>query len=851
MKRVHKAWGSTCVSLHYFDEAKRFIAGFARGQVCIFDENVLEECILIRQFECYGDIRMELELKDPRRTGTGKSDKAALMKEMLTIDFDHTTHTIATAGATDGILRLWDYDSSKCTAEVVVCDVKTSQIVFMKMLHPYPLVVTSDSSGNIVLWGSKGTKWVGLRLTSFLNMTPASAEHEPKSRHQDDNDSAPRRALPPMSRTPLCIRRAEETALLMAASDYEDEDVVIFRDVKTPKSDRSETQAAIDAYREKTLLLAEKQYFDSEAKWGRCSAAHAMGWNAQDMLLVTGDDLGHIRCFSLRDAMIDIQKDLLLNHPEQEVNILGLCKDIDRDDTAALAPIDHDISTYLLSRKNDAMAYLGVRFRWSLYAHTDRIINCTCTPNGVLTSAADRLVKMWDFDGKPLGTLLQSVPIGSRSKTWDLLLDVKSIIQHENEELDEIIERVSELAKTGEKPDISSMDFTGMQLGEESANFSQSVLRQRIERTTKILGIDFPTSNQQQLKNMQSNDDNYSIDMSTINGTINGGGSCSVSSGGKSLSDALNEIKSTDSGVDYEFKTKSMSYIQQRRKANKLQNLSKQYEEKSGVQLNTTNKEISIWEEEDTNNNKADVDFDKLLSTANTTPQRNDLTINDDMYSIDLIEEKRKMSETRQLNRKSSTITSKIADSIKQAHQRGPRTISMLQSCKKHKGFGALNEAIETNGANKCSTELTEEEILEIRTQRERKIRSASTVTSSFLMNLKDRKSSTLLSAGLKVATAAGQQQNRGSMNSNMSAGGRSARYRHNSADTEFTEESLTGSVRHQLTRLSVNTSTVGGDSPKSTHSAGQIGGRLTDYETGENTPYTISAGNGFASEDL
>lgn len=786
MKTVHKAYGSTCVALHYYDEAKRFLAGFARGQVCIFDENVLEECILIRQFECYPEIKMELDFKDPRMKTTKTAAVDKHIKEMLSIDFDHTTHTVATAGATDGMLRIWDYDSSKCAAEINVCDPATSQIVHLKMLHPFPIIVTSDSSGNIILWGSRRTKWMGMRIAAFLNMTPASASLEPKSRHADENDTAPRRALPPVTKTPLSIRRAEAEAA-RSRSDSEDEEDM-FKDVKVPKLGRPPRvrrksipakTSNHDAFYEASLLLAEKQYLDSEAKWGRCSAAHAMSWNADKLLLITGDDLGNIRCFSLRDAMADMQKELLTDYAAMDSHtILGLCKNIDRDDSAALAPIDHDISSYLLSRPSDAMAYLGARFKWSIYAHNDRIINCTCTPEGVLTSGADRLVKMWNYQGVPIGTLLQSVPIGSRSKTWDLVLDVKSIIERENEELDVMIEQVSQLARTGEKPDIYSMDFTGMQLGEESANFSQSVLRQRIERTTKILGIDFPTSTKPSAK---QEDDNFSVDLGSVAGTVS-------SVGGKSLADALQEIKSTDSGIDYEYKTKSLSYIQQRRKANKLEQLSRQYEEKSGVRLNTASKEISIWEDEETDNKKG-VDFDKLLSAANSVSHsHDDASVNDDLYSIDLIDERKQTNQARH-NAYKAASKSKIADSIKQAHERGARTISMMKSCQKYKAFNALDEAIQSNGAVKTKVQISEEDAAGIRAARERKIGRASTVGSSFLMSTRDRKNSAMLAASIKAATAAAliTAFSVASSSTTPKAGSRN---RHNSTDTEATDDS-------------------------------------------------------------
>jgi WD40 repeat protein len=48
MKGCNYHTHAAVVSLQYYDEAKRFLAGFANGVVGIFDENEMEECILIR-----------------------------------------------------------------------------------------------------------------------------------------------------------------------------------------------------------------------------------------------------------------------------------------------------------------------------------------------------------------------------------------------------------------------------------------------------------------------------------------------------------------------------------------------------------------------------------------------------------------------------------------------------------------------------------------------------------------------------------------------------------------------------------------------------------------------------------
>lgn len=72
------------------------------------------------------------------------------------------------------------------------------------------------------------------------------------------------------------------------------------------------------------------------------------------------------------------------------------------------------------------------------------------------------LVKMWTFEGRPIGTLLQSVPNGARNQSWGLLLNVEAYTDKENEDLDEIIDSVKKLAESDEKPDIRTMDFKGL-----------------------------------------------------------------------------------------------------------------------------------------------------------------------------------------------------------------------------------------------------------------------------------------------------------------------------------------------------------------------------------------------------
>ena len=75
------------------------------------------------------------------------------------------------------------------------------------------------------------------------------------------------------------------------------------------------------------------------------------------------------------------------------------------------------------------------------------------------------MVKMWSFEGVLVGELLQNIPVGARNPGWNLELDVVGIMNREEEELDGILEEVAELAATGDNPDITTMDFSGLEPG--------------------------------------------------------------------------------------------------------------------------------------------------------------------------------------------------------------------------------------------------------------------------------------------------------------------------------------------------------------------------------------------------
>ena len=58
-------------------------------------------------------------------------------------------------------------------------------------LAPYPLAVTCDSSGNVIIWGTRGCVWEGKKISGFTNLAPVNAEYEPRMRiiEKDEEES--------------------------------------------------------------------------------------------------------------------------------------------------------------------------------------------------------------------------------------------------------------------------------------------------------------------------------------------------------------------------------------------------------------------------------------------------------------------------------------------------------------------------------------------------------------------------------------------------------------------------------------------------------------------------------------
>ena len=529
--------GQAVVSLEYDSDTRRFIAGYANGLMRVYDEGALEDCPLIKEYDHFHG-----------------------HPELLTIIFNSTEGSLATAGSSDEWLKLWDYSSGKMEVEIDVCD-PAEHIVEMIYLNPHPYVATADSRGNVVIWGSRLCRQAGQRVGAFLNQAPAPSVRETFWHIPNPNDRphglvfAYDEELVPQYRNPSFtpgeleeeIRKEEEVlasvysvpTMPTPAEQWDteraaelEEKVAAERataspssspgnrgrsrmgsptqDVNAPPSPVSqgadaaswgpemqstveEQRALINKMRDAATRAAEEV---AGNVWGRALAANKMAFLDDSKLLFTGDEHGTLRCFDV-SGMFEVlgNLDAIWDAQMGGDEVPEKLEKRPRTPRSALLPVHERPHMYHFGQ-GDVLPNLGVNFAWGRVAQEERITVLKTTPHGVITSGDDLLVKMWDVSGVLIGTLLQSVPIGRRSAQWGLDLDVVSIMEAEQEELMGILEEIHVLDEDKTQPNIYAMDFSGLQPGAKSEQFSRSELRQRIEMTREVLGINFPVENE-------------------------------------------------------------------------------------------------------------------------------------------------------------------------------------------------------------------------------------------------------------------------------------------------------------------------------------------------------------------
>jgi len=98
-------------------------------------------------------------------------------KDVISGDFARHLDLIATGGR-DNLVRLWDYERVMLIHEYKAHD---SEVSIVRFIEPFPLLLTSDSSGFICIWLTKPHPLAGRLVTTFRNVldlkqcTPISA----------------------------------------------------------------------------------------------------------------------------------------------------------------------------------------------------------------------------------------------------------------------------------------------------------------------------------------------------------------------------------------------------------------------------------------------------------------------------------------------------------------------------------------------------------------------------------------------------------------------------------------------------------------------------------------------------
>jgi hypothetical protein len=373
--------------LQYIDSLKRFVAAYKNGILRLYDESGAEDCRLLMSFET------------PHNSS-----------ELLSMVCNPWDNTVVTVGSSFDTIILWEYSSGKLEKEVPVSDGTGSEhVVHVTCLVPYPIVATSDSSGNILLFGTRGCSWAGRRIAGFLSQTPSTAEYEPLTMRSKGSEDSPQRAVildigstDPSERSERSDPRTRRGSFEEYRSDESDEES------DDPCEEEEGWRTALESLNRRASEDAARSLMaDSEAKWGKGAPALAMGWDERTMQMYVADGLGNLRSFCLKDVILDMKGTFESKSRRKKSAIGDRCKRHFRHRLSALPPTPEKGRSYLLGRANDATSYQGVKFNWSIEAHSACILCCRAAPDGVLTSGADKLVKMWSSAGQPLGVLIQ------------------------------------------------------------------------------------------------------------------------------------------------------------------------------------------------------------------------------------------------------------------------------------------------------------------------------------------------------------------------------------------------------------------------------------------------------------
>lgn len=564
---------SVVVSLAYVDHSRRFLAGYVNGTIRLYDESNLDDCQILRNF-----------------------DRFNFHSELTTVLFLEADRTVVTAGTIGEPVKLWEYDSGKCDMELHACQ-EAETIVAVVTLDPFPLIATSDSAGNILVWGSRGCKWRGDKVTGFKNVHPLEAQMEAPLR-----TNGPRRILPEMpdgldidnetlteTATSTVTATANATATAMTNQSQSESNgghgEVIMRQASMQSVLSSSTEMAAAAEK------AEQDLKACAEKWGPLSAATTLAWDSENYYFYTGDEQGTLRAFSF-ERIIDELDGESMSHGVKKSTTRDR-RDSQQSRKASLAPstsvVGGNVIPYIFGKKKYT-AKSSAMYRWGIQAHRETIIHCRSTPHGILTSSTDNKVKMWNIQGTEVGSLLSCAATGQRSINWDLKLDINSIMHNEEVHLDSMLDDVEKYnadihnprppSEGGEEDDdniqIHNNNKTSVMPipDDKKTKFSRTSLRKRIEMSSRLLGLDFVSDQMMASDDMS---DSGSVSLCSMDDNSSMASSCS-----KSTKNALDEARNIhqQTGLIEPKKDRNLSVLQMKYKECSMNKMVQNFEER-------------------------------------------------------------------------------------------------------------------------------------------------------------------------------------------------------------------------------------------------------------------------------
>jgi len=127
------------------------------------DDNTIITCGWDRVIKIHMDEKVEL--KDPKENVL-RGKKNCHTKDLICADYSHNLGLMAT-GSRDKTVRVWNYEKVKLEEELYG---HTSEVTIVKFLKPFPLLLTTDDSGQLYLWLTKPHAKAKSCLVSWRNM---------------------------------------------------------------------------------------------------------------------------------------------------------------------------------------------------------------------------------------------------------------------------------------------------------------------------------------------------------------------------------------------------------------------------------------------------------------------------------------------------------------------------------------------------------------------------------------------------------------------------------------------------------------------------------------------------------